>query len=504
MATKITSEDIEYELARRRFSSFLAYVKVLEPPPGRAVLDFQLWPHLLEVCDLLLGRRLLVWLKARQIGASWLLAAYALWIAMYQTGAVVLMFSQGELEAKKLLDKCKFIYERLPDSLKATLGTNNSTQMEFPDKLSSITVLPSTEKAGRGDTATLIVYDEAERHEHMEASYSAVKPTIDDTGGQLIMVSTANPDSQDSTFRTTFTEAPANGYTPIFYAWNVRPSRDDEWYEARKSEYPDKARFSKEYPNTADEALAPPEELMAFDLHTLDEMQAYVMAPVEKKGAVNIYQKYVVGGIYMAGTDSSHGVGKDDAVTVVMDRVTGLVVADIVSSLITPDWLAEESVELLKRYGNPVWNIEDNDWGIQVISKAKDLHYPHLFYRPAKNWLSNRRDSTAAPRVRPGWHTNNATRFVVWGDLIEAIYARQVRIMNKDGLGQFYTVIRNPDKAGRIEARKGAKDDYPMAVGLAWQMRNRARRSTSLSIGSDTERDQDRLPGAPYGTIFKW
>jgi len=44
-----------------------------------------------------------------------------------------------------------------------------------------------------------------------------------------------------------------------------------------------------------------------------------------------------------------------------------------------------------------------------------------------------------------------------------------------DGLSQFFTVIRNPDKRGRIEAQSGTHDDYPMAVGIAWQLRQSAR-----------------------------
>ena len=62
----------------------------------------------------------------------------------------------------------------------------------------------------------------------------------------------------------------------------------------------------------------------------------------------------------------------------------------------------------------------------------------------------------------------------MWGDLMEAVTTRHITIPNEDGLLQFGDLIRNPDKAGRIEALQGSHDDYPTAVGLAWNGRNRA------------------------------
>ena len=117
-------EAASFALAQRYFSDFLDYVQVLEPPPGRGVIAFERWNHLVEVCQNLDEQKLIVWLKSRQTGASWLLAAYSLWTAMYKEGALVLLLSQGEEESKVLLSKSRVIYGRLPDGLKAKLGTD--------------------------------------------------------------------------------------------------------------------------------------------------------------------------------------------------------------------------------------------------------------------------------------------------------------------------------------------------------------------------------------------
>lgn len=475
MAT-ITEQDIRFELATRDFSDFLPFVKILEPPPGRGIIPFEVWSHLMEVAKILSEEKLIVWLKSRQTGASWELAAYALWTAQFKEGAKVLEFSQTENDAKSLLYKSRFIREYLPDELQVSLGTDNTTEMTFPSMYSAIKVFPSTPSAGRGETATLVIMDEADYHEYLEANYAAVKPTIDDSGGQLVMVSTANRASMSSTFKDTYRAAPDNGYRKLFYPWQVRPSRNQEWYEARKSEYLDATLFEKEYPNSEEEALAPPRALAAFDMDALVAMEQDTKEPIETIGIANVYQKYQPGKAYAVGTDTSHGVGADYSVTAIIDAATGYIVADIISNVIPPEDLTEASYTLLEAYGFPIWGIENNEWGGIVLSKARELRYPRIYERQVGR-SDNAGPKTAAQLARgttPGWHTDERTRPLMWGELISAVRSRLVTIPSKQGLNQFYAVIRNPDKNGRPEAMRGANDDYPTAVAIAWQMRKYA------------------------------
>ena len=146
----------------------------------------------------------------------------------------------------------------------------------------------------------------------------------------------------------------------------------------------------------------------------------------------------------------------------IMDRQTSMVVADIQSAHLAPWDLADWSLKLLERYDKPLWGIEDNDWGIEVVRKAIEAEYPNLFYQ---DWLKD-----VGKNLKAGWHTGPTTRSLLWGDLQEAVSARAVMIPSDTGLGQFFTVIRNPDKQGRIEGMAGTHDDYPMAMGIAVQM----------------------------------
>ena len=457
------ADSAELHLAQNYFSRFLPFIRILEPPPGRGNIPFEPWPHLMEVCDILDSKKLLVWLKSRQTGASWLLAAYSLWMAQYHHGAVILLLSQGEEEAKKLLGKCKYIYEMLPPGLRVQTGIDSRQELTFPSMASAITALPSTEKAGRSITASLIIMDEADFHEYAESSFAAVKPTIDDSGGQLIMVSTSNATSSGSLFKTMYREAPNNGFSKVFYGWNVRPGRDNAWYDERKNEYHDTALFEKEYPSTEEEALSPPRTISAFDSEKLNAMRDDLRTPIEKMqcgtATANIYQDFSPGKRYVAATDTAHGTGGDNAVTVVMDAQTGYVVADIMNNLIPPDQLGLASAQLLERYKDPLWAIEDNDWGQTTISTAQRIRYPRIFYRD---------------EGKPGWHTDEHSRVRLYSGLMEAVHSRLIVIPNEDGLAEFYSLIQNPKKGGRVEAQQGSKDDYPLAVGMALQIRSKA------------------------------
>ena len=458
-----------HELARREYVHFMPFVKIVEP--GTGMVTLQEWPHLINTQETLAAHTRIVLAKSRQIGMTTLLSSYVLWHASFTPNALALVFSKGERDAWEFLSKSRATYEFLPPELQAPLGeTNNREQMSFASG-SRIITLPSTEAAGRGLNPTLVVMDEADFHEYLDAAYNAVKPGLDDNDGQLILTSTVNPYKMASLFQTLYLSAPNNGFQRLFYGWRARPARDNDWYAERKSQYPDQALFQKEHPETEEEAFAPTRAIAAFDLDVLTLMKQDVKEPIERVTTsngvqVNIYQPFQPGKRYCAGTDTSHGTGQDYAVTVIIDAVTGYIAADIYSQVLNPQQLAVASVELLNMYDSPIWGIEDNDWGILTITMAQELRYRKLYYRDADH---------------PGWHTydtagmSSGSRYVLWGDLIEAIHLRAITIPNGDGLSQFFTVIRNPDKRGRIEAQSGTHDDYPMAVGIAWQLRQYAR-----------------------------
>src|SRR5262245_27300826 len=95
-------------------------------------LRFALWPAQLQVLNRLMTERLLVILKARQLGMTWLLLGFALWLLLFRPIATILVFSKRDDEAMELLDRLKQMYQRLPRWLQArSLLTDNEHEFEL-------------------------------------------------------------------------------------------------------------------------------------------------------------------------------------------------------------------------------------------------------------------------------------------------------------------------------------------------------------------------------------
>jgi len=478
------SELAEMHLAAKDFIFFLNYVSILEPPQpvtgiqgGKA--KFQKWPYLMELAAMLTTERLIDLMKARQLGFSWLMSAYVVWLLRFKDGSVCLELSRGQVEAQALLRKAKFIYKNLPKSWQIPIDKDSGSEFSLQGMESKIIALPSTEDAGRGETASFIFQDETDFHEHLEANFLAVKPTVDQ-GGQIVMGSTVNKRNNRSVFKNMYRGAPENGWKKAFWGWSLRPGRNLEWYERVEKEardLPDAQELGvalymeQEYPESEAQALKPANALAAFDLENLGRMKMDCRRPRRTEGLINIYREFQPGKRYAAGTDTSHGVGADDSVTVVLDKDTGYIVADIKGNEISTLRMAAESLKLMGMYENPRWAIEDNEWGGKVVDKAIEARYSNQY----------KRQLSGGKRVK-GWHTDKRSRATLWGDLIDAVDSGAVTISNLAGLGQFETVIRHPNNDYKPEAMIGEHDDYPMAVGLALQAATQATRRGTPSI----------------------
>jgi hypothetical protein len=490
--TKLSKKEIRgaeagLELAGQDFDFFLNYVKVLRRPnillgiPGAAI-PFERWPHLVEFIDALQTHQRIVVFKTKQDGFSTTITAYEVWQFLFHHGTNILNFSSGQDEANALLGKAKFVYKHLPEAWKAVLDIDSRTEMASEKMESRIKAFPSTEDAGIGETATLAVQDERDFHEFQDENFANVQPTIDTSGGQIVLGSTPDKSKALTGFKEIVKGAPDNGWHLLVWPWQVRADRDQAWWDATKRTVPTTEKMSPElymeqnYWSTLQEGLAPARTQSAFDHDILKEMEQDEKRVVERVGLFNIYQRRQLGHRYGCGTDSSHGVGLDHAVSTIVDMETGYTCADLMEKVISPVELAVQTYKVLQTYEDFLWGIEDNDWGILVIQAALDAGCPpHKIFHRSKTGSNVR---------KIGWRTDSKSRYVLWGELIEAVNAGHFTIPNPLGLAQMYQVIRNSEQDGRIEAVGGGHDDYAMALGIAWQMRKyiRSRFATKAKV----------------------
>ena len=480
---------IEYHNCSVSFLRFLGYCKLEEPPdplkPGSGgVIRLELWPHILEIVKALLSEKLIIILKSRQIGASWLMSAYDLWFAKFHDSAEVHIISNKETAAVEKLSKCKRIEKHLPAFLRHTI-TDNQLEMHFVNQGSTIRAFPATASASIGYTASILDMDELEEHPYASETYALAKPIID-AGGQYIGVFTVNKLKAVTLAKTLFEDAwehPDNPFKALFFPYWVRPGRDEEWYAKTMREVPESELdgLSKElymeqaYPRSVKEALAPSRTTMLFDFDALDGMKEDIGSHTPIKilnveldlNVINIYQDFTLGQYFIAATDTSKGYGQDFSVTCLMNVKTGVIQADLMRNDLSEEELAFHSVALLERFKSPLWYIEANGPGGVTISKARTLRYKNLGYQDEKR--------TKVGFLTEGHKTKEGlkgTRTDLFGHLVPAINNRQIVIYNAAGLQQFYDMIRNSAKEGRIEAKAGRHDDYPITVGICWLKKN--------------------------------
>ena len=460
------------------FISFLDYVKIPDPPPlGTGSAKFEKWDHILRLhaaIDLLPPGGVLPNLKARKLGVTSYFEARFLWTAMFKPGAFCVIISQGQVEANKIINDCRFIWQNLPDNMRRPLLTDNVTTLSF-DGGGTLQAFPASSKAGRGYTGTEILMDECDFHDEFESSYNALLPLIQDSGGKMFLVSTANPDVLDSPFRQLYQHSPYS----LFLGYYERPNRSQDTYDSALDLATDIARFEKENPLNEQQALAPPRTRAFFDVDVLEEMGEDVMEPREiLRGAVSIWQHPVTAGRYVLGADTAWGRTGSYNVATILDWQTGTQVAELHGRL-HPEDMAQEVMALHEAYNHAYMGLEragegqerDGD-SVVVVDKVVQL----LEQCSCRNRLYYHDHESTHPET-PGWQTDGKSRPVMLAEYAEAIRNRLIIVRSRGGISEMLSFIRN--EQGRPQAAKGAHDDRVMAYALAWQMRKFAHFSMS-------------------------
>lgn len=227
-----------------------------------AWVPFHPWPAQIEFTRILQANDAVIALKARQLGFTADVIGFALWKMLFHPVSTILFFSKDDAAAKNLLrDRLKGMYQRLPDWMKpqGRCKVDNDHEWELPNG-SKAQSFPTT--GGRSYTASLVLIDEADHLDDLNAVLAAVEPTIKD-GGKIILLSSVDKKKPQSAFKRLYRAAKEgqNSYTPVFYGWQSRPGRTQTWYEKEKQNIFSRTGaldlLHQEYPATDTESLAP-------------------------------------------------------------------------------------------------------------------------------------------------------------------------------------------------------------------------------------------------------
>lgn len=177
---------------------FSTFAWVVNPIKGR--VQFNLYPYQNSVLYQFLKSRFCIILKCRQMGITELIALYCLWLTMYHDHKKVIIISIKDTVAKKVLKRIKFMYKNLPEFLQTPIINGrpgefgSATEIVFCNG-SSIESIPTSEQAGRSDSLSLLVIDEAAAVRWANSIWAAALPTLS-TGGQAIVNSCVTGDTK--------------------------------------------------------------------------------------------------------------------------------------------------------------------------------------------------------------------------------------------------------------------------------------------------------------------
>lgn len=280
-----------------------------------ATMPFTLWAAQAELVSAIRSERLLLILKARQLGISWLACAYALWLCLFRPGRLVLMFSIGQDESNEMLRRVSVMYHRLPDAVKAALPrkTNeNKSELAWANE-SRIESLPTTRNSGSSYTASLVILDEFAKNQWATELYTAVKPTIDGGGAMLILSSAKG---MGNLFHEMCERAMGGlgRFAFRFLPWHAHPHRDDAWYAATAADAVSAALMRQEYPATADEAFqASHAERFLPSILWWDDCADPTLPPLDRESVVLALDAGEVSDTFAAVAVSRHPTRYDEA-----------------------------------------------------------------------------------------------------------------------------------------------------------------------------------------------
>lgn len=163
--TTLTREELEI-LAKVPNDVFLFSLFCYVIHPVRGKVRFELYPYQKSVLYQFVKERFNILLKFRQAGITELISMYCLWLAMYHPNKKINIISIKDTTAKKVLKKIKFMYKNLPWYLQTPIingraGEFGSASMIEFDNGSFIESIPTSSEAGRSESLSLLVIDEA-------------------------------------------------------------------------------------------------------------------------------------------------------------------------------------------------------------------------------------------------------------------------------------------------------------------------------------------------------
>lgn len=422
---------------------FSTFCWVVNPVRGR--VKFDLYPFQKAVLYQFVSERFNIIKKFRQAGITELTSMYCLWLAMYHPDKKINIISIKDTVAKKVLKKIKFMYKNLPWYLQTPITNGRfgefggASSMEFCNG-SIIESIPTSDQAGRSESLSLLVIDEAAVLRWASTIWASAFPTLA-TGGRAIIIAT--PYGTGGWYHSTWVDAIAgvNGFNPINLQWQMHPERDINWYNEMAAALGPK-RTAQEIDG---DFLSSGNTV--FDLTDIKAIEETLFDyPVIKSRFSGQYKQFDEPDPekeYFIGADCATGRNTDYSSFTLMDKEGEEHV--VYKGKIPLSQYGKLLGETGEKFGFAKIAPETNDIGMAVTMQLQDEGYPNLYY--SRKLLRKKGKARPDEELIPGWLTTMKNRSIIIEGLERDIREDDVIIKDPFFVQEAYTFIY--DGAGR-------------------------------------------------------
>lgn len=472
--------------------------------PGEIPIGDKDWSWQRDYLDWVVGNDQTVALKGRQLGVTWIVCGLALHYLLFRPGSDVLIYSQGEDEAIQALQRVWGMLISLPSYLRGHVTPvkpakwdgnppSQAIEVRHPDgRISSITAMPSTKKAGHSRAAAFVIFDECARHDYAREAWKAVVPATGDSGGKIAVISTANGMSDEKAgtgnfFHHLCVKAGTSQYPRLefkFLRWDLHPTRDKAW---RDSLPMDEDAKDEQYPNTPEDAFLLSGQPY-FPVSQLKHYSSRVAEPIyrfrwevdprsrgkrgfqvrDKAGAICVYREPEEGHKYAVIADCATGAGTDYTYVLVLDLSDYAPVCDYHTH--EDQDVASEQVHFLGRWYNTARIVVENQGGYGATMLTHLRHQRDG--RPAYPLIYKHRKYDKPERpvaMRFGFPMDPATRPLALQELRAALRTESFPWVTRAFMNEARTFVYAETKPSP-RAAEGTNDDAVLCFAMACEV----------------------------------
>jgi len=254
----------ECKKVMKSFLYFLNNYVYIEDKERNTAIKLHLWPEQEKIIPNIIESSLLIVLKARQLGLTWLVAAYVLWQMLRNPLYLTVVISVTEELSIEFLERVYFIMDRCPvwlGTAGAPIKTRTKQVLEMQHGyglVSTIKSLPTTEMGAQSKTPNLLIMDETCKNRMAKAIFNASYPGIESAKGQVIIVTNAIKEGSGWYWsRDTYIASMRglNKFKRIFLPWNAHPDRPEDFKTQMIASGMTERDVNENYPENEEEAI---------------------------------------------------------------------------------------------------------------------------------------------------------------------------------------------------------------------------------------------------------